>query len=145
MSQARSTPATCLAATAEPMNHAPHRLARFLARAWWVAVLGVLVLALLPGQHLKHPVFDWSDKAQHALAFAVLALWGWHCWPHRSRWVWWGLLGLGACIEWLQHMTGWRQGEWLDLLADAAGLAVAGLLSKTFGRRGGLPQNPSSP
>lgn len=36
---------------------------------WYVAMLGVTVLALLPVEHLQQPIFNWWDKAQHALAF----------------------------------------------------------------------------
>ncbi len=32
----------------------------------------VTMLALMPIEHLQLPVFDWWDKAQHALAFVVL-------------------------------------------------------------------------
>jgi hypothetical protein len=35
---------------------------------WYAAMVAVTVLALLPIEHLQMPVFDWWDKAQHALA-----------------------------------------------------------------------------
>ena len=42
---------------------------------WYLAMVAVTVLALLPIEHLQMPVFDWWDKAQHALAFVVLTGW----------------------------------------------------------------------
>jgi hypothetical protein len=38
---------------------------------WYAAMVAVTVLALLPNEHLQMPVFDWWDKAQHALAFVA--------------------------------------------------------------------------
>ena len=42
---------------------------------WYLAMAAVTVLALMPIEHLQLPVFDWWDKAQHALAFVVLTGW----------------------------------------------------------------------
>jgi len=35
-----------------------------------------------------------------------------------------GLLLLGVAIECAQAMTTWRQGDWMDWLADASGIAL---------------------
>jgi hypothetical protein len=44
---------------------------KFALAIWALAIVAVTVLALLPIQHLQLPVFNWWDKAQHALAFVV--------------------------------------------------------------------------
>jgi hypothetical protein len=49
--------------------------------AWVSAMVAVIVLALLPVEHLQLPVFDGWDKAQHALAFWVLTGWALLLWP----------------------------------------------------------------
>jgi hypothetical protein len=49
--------------------------------AWVSAMVAVIVLALLPIEHLQLPVFDGWDKAQHALAFWVLTGWALLLWP----------------------------------------------------------------
>jgi hypothetical protein len=49
--------------------------------AWVSAMVAVIVLALLPIEHLQMPVFDGWDKAQHALAFWVLTGWALLLWP----------------------------------------------------------------
>lgn len=93
--------------------------------AFWLAYLAVAVLSLLPVEQLPLGVFDWWDKAQHALGFlvlAVLGLWGYSAFPGR---VVLGLLGFGAVIELAQAATGWRYGDWQDCLADVVGVAVA--------------------
>lgn len=63
------------------------------------------------------------DKANHALAFAVLgavAHGGW-----RSPWRWAALLAFGVAIEALQALTPTREPSAADVLADALGLALA--------------------
>jgi hypothetical protein len=52
--------------------------------AWVSAMVAVIVLALLPIEHLQMPVFDGWDKAQHALAFWVLTGWALLLWPHAA-------------------------------------------------------------
>jgi len=92
--------------------------------AFWLACATVAVLSLLPTAYLSAGVFDWWDKAQHALAFASLCLLGLLAYPTRSGRVTAGLLAFAAGIELAQAATGWRVGEIPDLLADAVGLAA---------------------
>ena len=98
----------------------------WLARAgWWLAMSVVMVLALLPVKHLQLPVFNWWDKAQHALACLVLTGWAFLLWPARAWRVAAGMLAYGAGIELAQWTVGWRFAEWADLAADAVGVALA--------------------
>lgn len=98
----------------------------WLARAgWWLAMAVVMVLALLPVEHLQLPVFNWWDKAQHALAFLVLTGWALLLWPVASGRVVLAMLAYGAGIELAQWAVGWRFAEWADLAADAVGVALA--------------------
>jgi hypothetical protein len=41
----------------------------------------------------------------------------------------------GGLIELVQAATGWRHGEWLDLVADALGIGAASALSWWMNRR----------
>ena len=89
--------------------------------AFWASVLGATVLCLLPTEHLPS-LFNWWDKAQHALGFAALTGLGLLAYP-AERWrLAAGLLLFGAFIELAQAASGWRQGDWRDLLADAVGI-----------------------
>ena len=92
---------------------------------WYSAMAAVTVLALMPIEHLQMPVFDWWDKAQHALAFVVLTGWALLLWPSRVPRVVLGMLAYGAGIEAAQWVVGWRFAEWADLAADAVGVSVA--------------------
>ena len=95
------------------------------AMGWYTAILAVTILALLPMEHLQLPVFDWWDKAQHALAFAVLTGWALLLWRQWAGRVVLGILAFGAGIELAQWAVGWRFAEWADLAADAVGVLVA--------------------
>ena len=96
--------------------------------AFWLCAFAVLVLALMkPVHHM--PTLGW-DKANHALAFFVLGVLGALAYPGRLTRVLAGLLAYGALIEVLQGLTGWRDAEWLDVVADAVGLLLAWLLTR---------------
>lgn len=95
---------------------------------FWLMVGGVVVLSLIPVDYLPDQVKSLWDKAQHAFGFAVLTVLGLWAYPGRVRWLLPGLLLLGALIEVAQSATGWRQGDWQDVLANAVGVVVGALL-----------------
>jgi len=88
---------------------------------FWTLVLATLWLSLIPGDQVPLPLHFW-DKAQHALSFAALAFLGLLAYRGCSKPLIIGLMLLGAGIECAQWLTGWRQGDWLDWLADCVGL-----------------------
>lgn len=97
---------------------------------FWLAIATVLWLTLSPADRLPPVPFNLWDKAQHALAFAILALIGLMAWPARAAHLrlYLGLCLLGAAIEAAQHFSGLRHGDLADWVADLAGLgAVAAL------------------
>ena len=108
-----------------------------LRAAFWGACLAVVVLALLPAEQVQRLPLNFWDKAQHALAFGVLALLGLRAWPSARHHplVLVALLVLGGGIEVAQHLLGWRHGEWADWGADALGVAVASLWALVRRRR----------
>ena len=65
-------------------------------------------LALSPAPYLPPGLFDWWDKAQHAIGFGTLAV----------------------LIEVLQHLGGYRFGDWQDAVADGVGV-LGGLVGVT--------------
>jgi LPXTG-motif cell wall-anchored protein len=69
------------------------------------------------------PSTGW-DKANHALAFAVLAFIGGACWPASTVRLLVALAAYGGAIEIAQTFTETRMGEWADWCADLAGLLV---------------------
>ena len=104
---------------------------RALVAGFWVALVCVGTVAMLPSSALplQLSVFDIWDKAQHALAFTVLGIWGLMVYPLRPWQVLLGLLLFGGAIEIGQAQTSWRFADWHDWLADAVGLALAAALA----------------
>jgi VanZ family protein len=103
--------------------------------AFSVCLVVVLVAALVPPQAIASPVV-W-DKANHALAFAVLGMLACLGYPERKLPVLLGLVAYGVLIELLQSLTDYRTGDALDVVADGIGL----LLGWTFTH---LPWRPRS-
>ncbi len=95
---------------------------------------------LMPIEHLQLPVFDWWDKAQHALAFVVLTCWALLLWPVHALRVLLGMLAYGAGIEAAQWAIGWRFAEWADLAADAVGVSVGWMVVSGWWRFQSLKQ-----
>jgi VanZ family protein len=103
----------------------PHRLpAALRAVAYGVAVAVLLYLCLAPSQDL--PQEHLWDKAEHAIAWFVLAAIGLAFWPWRPARIAGFALALGAAVEVLQAtMPFGRDGDWRDWVADSVGVAVA--------------------
>lgn len=99
-----------------------------LKLTFWCGLLLLTVLSLLPVDQLPEQIMDIWDKAQHAAGFGLLAMLGTRAYPSRMPGVGWGLLLHGGFIEVAQAYTGWRHGDWLDLLADGVGIALGVLL-----------------
>ena len=95
---------------------------------FWLCLAAVTVLSLLPTGYLPPPVFSLWDKAQHALGFVVLSVLGLSAYPQHARTLPILLLVCGGAIELAQAGTGWRYGEWLDLLADGVGVLCGAAL-----------------
>lgn len=94
-----------------------------------LAVIGWLALSPSP------PVDpDVPDTLQHAAAFLALALLADLSWPDADYWRAKALplLAYGGLIELAQAGTAARTAEWLDLAADAGGLAIYPLLALTL-------------
>lgn len=106
---------------------------------FWLSVLGITVASLLPTALLPPQAFDIWDKAQHAAAFAWLAVLGLLSYPTPTLRVCVGLLALGGAIELAQAATGWRYGEWADLVADGVGIFLGTAVWWLLGRRRATP------
>ena len=91
--------------------------------AFWALLVITVWMSLVPVEQVPNAFHFW-DKAQHALGFAALAGLGLLAYPGRSRTVVAGLLLLGVGIECAQALSGWRQGDWQDWVADAVGIAL---------------------
>jgi VanZ family protein len=115
-------------------------MARFLRTAFWAAACFAFVMAVLPRP--PHLPGDPSDKVQHILAFAVLALLAALAYPRVSAWrLALGLSLFGAAIELVQLIPALhRDGDVVDWCADT----VSAMLLLSLGRllQSGLAGDP---
>ncbi|MDM3870676.1 hypothetical protein QSV34_04855 [Porticoccus sp. W117] len=100
------------------------------------SLLLITVLSLMPmpdGQTL----FPHQDKVSHGVTYVYLFVVGWWAW-FLARFQWHLallLLADGIAIELLQGVGGYRSMEWLDLLANIAGIGIGWLLVITIKAR----------
>ena len=104
----------------------PLRNRRFWMALWAAAVLGVVVVCLIPPPPLP-PLPDNSDKLEHFAAYFLLAAGAVQVF-RRGRvlaWVGVALVALGVCIEFAQGaLTANRSADPFDALANAVGVAA---------------------
>ncbi len=113
----------------------------------WQLLLCVLIavvsyLAITPTPPLATDL-GW-DKLNHLAAFAALTFTGCLGFPGARRVMWGvlpGMLVLGGLIEVVQYFVPGRSSEWLDLVADALGIALGAALAlslRTLARNAGV-------
>jgi VanZ family protein len=105
----------------------------FRKALFWLCFVAVNSLALSPAPYLPPDLFNWWDKAQHAIGFGVLAVLAVLAYPEVSKLrIALLLIGQGVLIELLQYYGGYRFGDWQDAAADGVGvllgLAMAGMM-----------------
>jgi VanZ family protein len=91
----------------------------------WVLIVLAVIASIVPVQSLPQPP-GLDDKMEHAIGYAVLALWFAGIYP-RSRYpvIGVGLFIMGVAIEWAQgamHLG--RQADLRDVVANCIGVAV---------------------
>ena len=86
------------------------------------ATLMVVVLSLLPGNDL--PAVGISDKFEHIIAYAVLALLGGLAFPDATVLLAVALPALGVAMEICQLVVQGRSAEVGDAVADAIGVGL---------------------
>ncbi len=111
---------------------------RALRVLFLVSLIGVTVLSLLP-QSGREMMFSQQDKVLHASAYIYFYFLGWLCFAHSRQsslrvWLLCGLAAYGVIIEFLQGMTGYRDSDFADVLANITGLCL-GLGVVTLYRR----------
>src|SRR5262249_40150788 len=87
-------------------------------------VLTVIVLSLLPGRDL--PQVGLSDKLEHVIAYAGVALTGSLAFPRLSGFLWLLILlpALGIALEFCQLLVPGRSAEVADAVADIIGVLL---------------------
>lgn len=105
----------------------PLRWPRFWLALWWLAVLGTLVVCLIPPPPIPLP--ENSDKVEHFLAYFLLASSAVQIYQRRAALILAavGLVALGIGIEFAQGaLTVNRMADPMDALANSIGV-LAGM------------------
>lgn len=99
-----------------------------------LSLVGITILSLVPVQGAL--AVDIWDKAQHAGAYLYLTLLTWGAaTPHRLSWRHALLLmAYGLCIEGAQAFLPWRSFSFLDMAANASGIALGAAMTNTIAR-----------
>ena len=106
----------------------------WLALGWTLAA-AIVWLSLTPSP----PSLDvaYGDKLGHIAAYAALMFW--FCQLNAGRGARlayaFGFVALGVAIEFVQRASGYRSFEVLDMLADAAGVALGWACARLAGAR----------
>jgi VanZ family protein len=107
-------------------------------------LLGLALVVVTYGMLSPQPVADLplpqGDKLAHLLSFLVLALLadlGWAA-SGFGPWKYLPLLGYGIAMECVQYYLPGRDFELLDIVADAAGLALYSLILSPVLRKVGI-------
>ncbi len=107
------------------------------ARILFLLAIGATTFfTLWPPAVLGPPPQLFWDKAEHAMAFAILcllSLTGFPRWPSFAICI--GLAGYGGVIELVQSLIG-RSGDWSDFVADTTGVLVGLAVSAILARVG---------
>lgn len=104
-------------------------------RRWQLASLAILLIVLIAA--LMPAVWYWDDRVKglawfqsvdkwlHGVTFLVLTVWFAGLYRAQAYWrVALGLLVFGLFIELCQRMVSYRTADWIDVGADAAGIAA---------------------
>lgn len=99
---------------------------------FWLTLSLVALMSMLAIPSKQ--IFQWQDKLSHLVVYMVLF---WLLIMAYGKL--WRLMSLGVLlaffgglIEVAQSFTGYRQAEWLDLLANIAGILVAAFFYKAL-------------
>jgi VanZ family protein len=119
-----------------------NKLHRYLKFLFWTSFVAINILALSPAPYLPPlEIFNWWDKAQHAIAFGALTVLAFLAYPEASkRRIAFLLIAQGVLIEVLQYFSGYRFGDWQDALADGVGVLVGLVLMAGLMRLDGFVQ-----
>ena len=99
---------------------------------FWLTLSLVALISMLAMPSKQ--IFQWQDKLSHLVVYMVLFWLLLLAYGKQWRLMSLGVLlaFFGGLIEVAQSFTGYRQAEWLDLLANILGILVAALFYKAL-------------
>jgi len=108
------------------------RLRRLWQAIGWGYVGLVIYYSLNPSPP-DLPGFQGADKLAHVGAYAIMILWFGFIYLPGPRLLILGVffVALGVFLDFVQGMTGFRSTEPLDMIANACGVFIGGMLART--------------
>jgi VanZ family protein len=114
----------------------PHHITkRYVLSLLCIVAIWVLCLIPIPDTPLSQVTLidKWTHFVMYGgLCFVVWAEYGRRHdrinWPHALLWATLMPIVMGALIEIIQAFTGYRSGDWADLVADTIGVALGQLI-----------------
>ena len=107
-------------------------------RPFWLAIGYAMIAAILWGSLTPHPPqidIEHGDKIGHMFSYGVLMFWFCQLYAaprtrlaHAAAFA-----AMGVAIEFAQRATGYRTFEYLDMLADATGIALGWAIAHLTG------------
>ena len=111
---------------------------RFKFLKLWLAIGWVLILLVVFASLLPNPpevvAFEQGDKLGHLVAYLSLMLWFANIYPGRNQQISLGVMffAMGAVLECLQGLTGYRTFQYTDMVANGLGISLGWFLAKTW-------------
>jgi VanZ family protein len=109
-----------------------YKFARLWLTVGWVLILLVVFLSLSP-EPPEVIEFEQGDKLGHLVAYLSLMLWFANIYSRKNQQISLSVafFAMGAILEFLQGLSGYRTFQYTDMVANAAGIFVGWLLAKT--------------
>jgi len=108
------------------------RFVRLWLAIGWAMILLVVYFSLIPNLP-EMATFKGGDKIEHLTAYLVLMVWFSNLYAGTKERMLIGaaFLSMGMVLEWIQYLTPYRTFQYTDAAANAAGIFVGWLLTKT--------------
>ena len=110
-----------------------YKFSRLWLTVGWVLILLVVFFSLTP-EPPEMIQFEQGDKFGHLFAYLSLMLWFANLYSRRKNRISLAMafLAMGAVLEFLQGLSGYRTFQYTDMVANGVGIFVGGLLAKTW-------------
>ena len=96
----------------------------FVRALFFLVLIGATYLFFAPAELVSSEIFNWWDKAQHAVAFSTLTLLAMFAYYPNWKIIGFALILYGGAVELVQSFTTWRSGDIADWGADCFGVIL---------------------
>jgi len=102
----------------------------FFRTLFFIALISISILAILPDYNALPPIVSVSDLLNHAAAFSVLSILYTLAYSHTQKQIAVALISYGVMIEAVQAFLPTRDASIEDIIADSAGILIGLTITK---------------